>query len=61
MEIFQRRGTHLDDLNDDEAMTPNPNFDPEERLLRFLSRTHSKFDVGVVHYDEKLDSNVVLD
>ena len=57
---------HLDDESDDEAMTPNLNLEHEkdrekERLLRVLSRAHSKPIVEVVPYDGKLDTNVVLD
>ena len=66
VEIVQRRGAHLDDVSDDEAVAPNPNPDPEEdqdeaRLLRVLSRAHSKPVVEVVPYDGKLETNVVLD
>ena len=50
METIQRRGTHLDDVSDDEAMAPNPNPETEEdqhkeRLLRVLSRAHSKLEL----------------
>lgn len=30
MEMNQRRGAHLDDVRDDEAVAPNPNPKPEE-------------------------------
>ena len=65
VEIAQRRGAHLDDVSDNEAMTPNPNLNleedqNEERLLRVLSRADSKLVVEVVPYDRKLDTNVVL-
>ena len=66
VEISQRRGTHLDDVSDDEAVAPNHNLEPEEdqdeeRLLQLLSRENSKPIVEVVPYDGKLDTNVVLD
>jgi hypothetical protein len=66
MEIAQRRGPHLNDVSDDEAIAPNPNPKPKEdqdeaRLLRVLSRENSKSSMEVVHYDGKLDTNVVLD
>ena len=66
MEIAQRRGAHLEDVSDDEAVAPNPNLQLEEdqdeaRLLRVLSRAHSKPVVEVVPYDGKFDTNVVLD
>ena len=43
METTQRRGAHLDDVNDDEVVAPNPDPKPEEDqdeaiLLRVLSR-----------------------
>ena len=66
VEIAQRRGVHHDDVRIDDVVAPNPNLEPEEdqdeaRLLRVLSRAHSKPDVEVVPYDGKLDTNVVLD
>ena len=66
VETAQRRGAHLDDVSDDEAVAPNPNPEPEEdqdeaRLMRVLSRANSKPVVEVVPYDGKLDTNVVLD
>ena len=66
METTQRRGAHLDDVSDDEAVAPNPNPKLEEdqdeaRLLRVLSRANSKPTVEVVPYDGKLDTDVVLD
>ncbi|MDF3686365.1 hypothetical protein [Enterobacter hormaechei] len=30
VEIAQRRGAHLDDVSDDEAIAPNPNLEPKE-------------------------------
>ena len=66
MEIAQRRGAHLKDVSDDEVATPNHNpklkEDPdEERLLRVLSRAHSKHTMEVVPYEGKLDNNVFYD
>ena len=66
VETTQRRGAHLDDVSDDEAIAPNPNPEPvedqdEERLLRVLSRENSKPTLKVVPYDGKLDHSVVLD
>ena len=66
VETNQRRGAHLDDVSDDEAVAPNPNLEPEEdqdeaRLLRVLSRENSKPAVEVVPYDGKLDTNAMLD
>ena len=66
METTQRRGEHLVDVSDDEAIAPKPNPEPggdqdKERLLRVLSRENSNFVVEAVPYDEKLDTNVVLD
>ena len=66
MEIAQRRGAHLDDVSYDEGVTPNPNLEPKEyqdekRLLRVLTRAHSKPIVEVVPYNGKSDANVVLD
>ena len=66
VETTQRRGEHLDDVSDDEVATPNHNPKPEEdqdeeRLLRVLSRAHSKPDVEFVPYDGKLDTNIVSD
>ena len=66
MEITQRRGAHLDDVSDDEAVAPYhiPKLEEdqdEERLLRVLSTKNSKPIVEVVPYDGKLDTNVVLD
>ena len=66
VEIAQRRGAHLEDMSDDEVVVPNHNPEPEEdqdeeRLLRVLSRENSKPVVEVVPYDEKLDTNAVLD
>ena len=57
---------HLEDVSDDEAITPNHNpkleeDQDEERLLRLLSRENSKPVVEVVPYDGKLDTNVLLD
>lgn len=56
MEIVQRRGAHLEDVSDDEVVAPNPNpkleeDQDEERLLRVLSRAHSKIVAKVVPYD----------
>ena len=53
-------------MSDDEVVASNPNKEieddqDEERLLRVLSREHSKLVVEFVPYDGKLDSNVVLD
>ena len=61
METAQRRGAHLDDVSDDEVVEPNPNPKLEEdqdeaRLLRVLSRAHSKLALEVVSYDRKLDT-----
>ena len=61
----QRRGVHLDDVSDDEIATPNHDPEPkedqhEERFLRVLSRENSKPAI-VVPYDEKLDTNFLLD
>ena len=66
VETTQRRGAHLDDVSDDEAVAPNHNLEPgedqdEKKLLRVLSRANSKPVVEVVPYDGKLDPNVVLD
>ena len=66
VEIAQRRGAHLDDVSDDEAVAPNSNPEPEEdqdeaRLLRVFSRANSKPAVEVVPYDGKFDTNAVLD
>ena len=66
METTQKRGAHLGDVSDDEAITPNPNLECEEDqdvdiLLRVLSRKNSKPSIEVVPYDGKLDTNVVLD
>ena len=66
VETSQRRGTHFDDVSDDEVVAPNPNLkreedQDEERLLRVLSRLHSKPIVEVGPYDGNLDTNVVLD
>ena len=66
VETSQRRGAHLDDVSDDEAVAPNPNLELEEdqdeaRLLRVLSRLNSKISVEVVPYDVKLDTNTILD
>jgi hypothetical protein len=66
VETAQRRGAHLDDVSDDEAVAPNPNPEPEQdqdeaRFLRVLSRENSKPIVEVVPYDGKLDTNAVLD
>ena len=66
VDTTQRRGAHLDDVSDDEAKAPNHNPKPkedqdEEGLLRVLSRANSKPTVEVFPYDEKLDTNVVLD
>ena len=30
VETTQRRGAHLDNVSDDEAIAPNPNLEPEE-------------------------------
>ena len=62
VEIAQRRA-HLEDVSDDEVVAPNNNLEPEEdqdeeRLLRVLSRAHSKPTIEVVPYDGKLDTNV---
>ena len=53
-------------MSHDDVVAPNHNPEPkedqdEERLLRVLSRANSKPGVEVVPYDEKLDTNVVLD
>ena len=66
VETSQRRGAHLEDVSDDEAVAPSPNLDSEEDqdeeiLLRVLSRAHSKPIVEVDPYDGKLDINVMLD
>ena len=66
VEIAQRRGVHLEDETDDEAVALNPNLEleedqDEEILLRLLSRAHSKPTVEVVPYDGNLDTNAVLD
>ena len=66
MGTTQRRGVHLDDVSDNEVVTPNPNLEleedqDEERLLRLLSMENSKPVVEVVPYDEKLDTNSMLD
>ena len=66
VETTQRRGAHLDDVSDDEAIAPNHNLEleedqDEERLLRVLSRKNSKPVVEVVPYDGKLDTNAMLD
>lgn len=68
IETTQRRGVHLDDVSDDEgelrAPNPNPEHEVEygeERLLRFLSRVHSKPNVEVTIYDGRLDTNTLLD
>ena len=66
VEKIQRRGEHLDDVSDDEAVAPNPNPKPEEdqdevRLLRVLFRENYKPVVEVVPYDGKFDTDVVLD
>ena len=66
METTQRRGVHLDDVINDEAIAPNPNLEPKEdqdeaRLLRVLTRAHSKPTIEVTPYDGKLDINIVLD
>ena len=64
METSQRRGTHLDDVSDDNVVAPNHNPEPgedqdEERLLQVLSRENLKPTVEVVPYDGKLDTNFV--
>ena len=61
-----RKGAHLDDVSDDEVVAPTSNLKPredqdEERLLRVLTREHSKPAMEVTAYDGKLDTNVVLD
>ena len=66
VEIAQRRWAHLEDVIDDEVVASNHNPEPkedqnEERLLLVLSRENSKPTIEVVLYDEKLDTNVVLD
>ena len=66
VEIDQRRGSHLDDVSDDEVVETNPNWEPkedqdEERLLRVLSQKSSKPTIEVLRYDGKLDADVVLD
>ena len=66
VETAQRRGAHLEDVSDDEAVVPNHNPEPEEdrdeeRLLRVLSRENSKPTIEVVSYDGKLDTNALLD
>ena len=58
MEIAQRRGAHLEDVSDDEVVAPNPNLEleedqDEERLLRVLSRAHSKPTIEFFPYDGK--------
>ena len=60
-EIAQRRGVHLEDISDVEAIALNYNLEPkedqdEERLLRVLSRENSKPTIVVVPYDGKLDT-----
>ena len=65
VETAPRRATHLDEVSHDEAMIPNPNPKPkedqdEERLLRVLSRAHSKPVVEIVPYNGKFDTNAVL-
>ena len=65
VETTQRRGTHLDEVSDDEAIAPNFNLEPkedqdEEIQLRVLSIAHSKPIVEVIHDAGKLDTNVVL-
>ena len=57
MKTTQRRGAHLEDVSDDEAVVPNHNPEPkedqdEERLLRLLSRENSK-PIVEVPYDRK--------
>ena len=59
------RGAHLDDVSDDEAISPNPNpkiveDQDEVRLLRVLTRANTKPIVEVTPYDGKLDINVAL-
>ena len=66
LEITQRSGAHLDDVSDNDVVSPNPNPKPEEdqdeeRLLRVLTREHSKPIIEVTPYDGKLDINVLLD
>lgn len=66
METVQRRGEHLDGVSDDEEVAPNPNLEPvedqdEERLLRVLTRAHSKPVVEVGPYGGKLGISIVLD
>ena len=66
MQTTQRRGAHLDAVSDDKAIAPNYNLESiedqdEVRLLRVLTREHSKPIVEVTSYDGKLDRNVVLD
>ena len=53
-------------MSDDEVAAPNHNpkleeDQDEERLLRVLSRENSKPTIGVVPYDGKLDTIVMLD
>ena len=57
MEISQRRGAHLDSVNDD-AIVSNLNPELEEdqdeaRLLRLLTRDNAKLVVELVPYDGK--------
>ena len=66
VEIIQRRGAHLNDVSDDEAVAPNPNLEPEEdqdeaRLFKLLSRENLNPIVELVPYDGKLDTNAMLD
>ena len=66
VEIAQRRGAHIDDVSDDEVVAPTPNLEleedqDEERSLRVLSRAHPKLVIEVFPYNEKLDTNFVLD
>ena len=65
VETIRRRGAHLDNVSDDEGLAPNPNLEPKEdqdneRLLRALSRAHSKLVIEVVLYDGKFGMNIVL-
>ena len=65
-ETTQRRGVHFDDVSHDDSITPNPDLEPEkdedeEIYLRVLSRAYLKPNMKVIHYDGKLDTNVVLD
>lgn len=65
VETTQRRVVHLDDSSDDEVVVASNHEleiqEDEERLLRVLSRENYKPFVEVASYDEKLDTNPLLD